>query len=408
MTIDFSLDKAFWRAFTRTYWNRRPTVIRAPFPMPIVTPAEVFRGVVATRRRLGEPRDDLELMIGGRRIVLDLNRWLPEATDVSLQGYQARLKRAGTAGELAMLVNDFQQELGWTFYSRLRQFLQGLYEFTGVPPQAELDLFLGNYRRTPLGVHRDEADVFCFVVDGKKKFRLWPGEVFRSSSRRYGPAPYGNYLKESVCLEGEPGDILYWPPSYWHVAESDGRLGSSLTLALYHGYSIFVALIKSMGEWNREIGGDERDPIGSLPFSKLRMSAEMASIAQRAEGRPGRLTERLMRSWMERITSYGFRRIPRARGRAALRIGRGVRANPISPILHWRCNGDLVIAANGRSMAVAYNREIVRMLGRVSRGTICKITDQLNAGRRKSQRASRQGLRQALKFLLEERALEQV
>ncbi len=408
MTRDFSPGKAFWREFTKTCWNRRPTVIRAPFPMPIVTSADVFRGVVAARRRLREAGDDLELIMGGRRIVLDLDRWLPQAKDVSLQGYHARLKRAGTAGELAMLVNDFQRELGWAFFSRLRQFLQGLYEITGVPPQAELDLFLGNYRRTPLGVHRDEADVFCFVVEGKKKFRLWPGEIFRSSSLRYGPAPYGNYLKESVCLEGEPGDILYWPSSYWHVAESDGRLGSSLTLALYHGYSIFVALMKNIGDWNREIGGDERDPIGSLPFSNLQVPSELASIARRTEGHPGRLTERLMRSWMERITSYGFRRLPRVRARAALRMGRGVRANPTSAMLHWKFEGDLVISANGRSIAVPYDREIVRMLGKVRRGTNCTVADLLRAGGRKSERLSRLGLRRTLKFLLEERALEAV
>ncbi|HKO03475.1 MAG TPA: cupin domain-containing protein [Candidatus Acidoferrales bacterium] len=406
MRLDFSLDKAFWRAFTKTYWNRRPTVIRAPFPMPIVTPAEVFRAVVAARRRVGEPRDDLELTIGGRRIVLDLDRWLPRGNDVSLERYLARLKRGGAAGELALLINDFQHELGWTFYTRLRQFLQGLYEIAGVPPNAEVDVFLGNYRRTPSGVHRDEAEVFCFVVDGKKQFRLWPGETFRSSSLRYGPAPYDKYLKRSICLEGGPGDIIYWPSSYWHVAESDGRLGSSMTVALYYGYSMFVAMMKNIGEWYREIGGDERDPIGSLPFSKLQVPRELASTAQRAEGRPGRLTERLMRSWMERITGYGFARVPRARGRVVVPMGRGVRANPVSPILHWKFNRHLVITANGRSIAVAYDREIVRMLGRVSRGAVCEVADLTGAEGRKLQRVSRQALRRTLKFLLEERALE--
>jgi len=406
MKPEFSLDKAFWRAFTKTHWNRTPTVIRAPFPMPIVTPGEVFRGVVAARRRLREPRDDLDLTIGGRRIVLDLDRWLPRAKDRSFEGYLARLKRAGEAGELAILVNEFQQELGWIFYDRLRQFLQGLYEITGVPPSGEVDLFLGNYRHTARGLHRDEADVFCFVVDGKKKFRLWPGKAFRSSSLRYGPVPYGNYLKGSVCLEGGPGDILYWPSSYWHVAESDGRLVSSLTLALYYGYSIFIALSKNIGEWYREIGGDERDPIGSLPFSKLQVPPELASTAQRVEGRPGRLTERLMRSWMERITSYGLRRIPRAGGGAAVRMRGRVRANPLSPILHWKFNGNLVIAANGRSIEVGYDREIVRMLDSVSCGTVCEVADLLRAGSRKSERLPRQGIRRALKFLLEERALE--
>jgi hypothetical protein len=91
-----------------------------------------------------------------------------------------------------------------------------------------------------------------------------------------------------------------------------------------------------------------------------------------------------------------------------VRLGSKVHANPISPILHWRCNGDLAIAANGRSIAVPYDREIVRMLGRVSRGTCCEVADLLRARGRKSERLSRQRLRRALKFLLEESALETV
>jgi len=406
MRPEFSLDKAYWRAFTKTYWNRRPTVIRAPFPRPIVTPGDVLRGVVAAGRHAGLSGEDLELRIGGRRIVLDLNRWLPRAKDATLERYLERLKGAGEGGQVFVKVKQFQRDLGWTFYSRLRQFLQGLYEITGVPSQAGVELFLGSYARTPTGVHRDEADVFCIVVEGRKKFRLWPGEAIRSSAPMHGPAPYENYLKRSFCLEGGPGDIIYWPSSYWHVAESEGGMGSSLSVLLFYGESVFAALTKNMGEWYREIGGDERDPVGSLPLSNLHVPRELVLTAQRAEGRPGRLTERLMRSWMELITGYGFMRIPRARGRTGLRTDKKVRASPVSPILQWKLNGDLVISANGRSISVAYDRAIVRMLGRVSRGAVCEVAELLGAGSGKSQRLLRQGLRRILKFLVEEGALE--
>jgi len=403
----FSPKDGFWRTFTRTHWGRKPTVIRAPFSQPIVTPAEVFRGVVATRKRLRELTDSVDLRIDGTRVVLELERWLPRAGDKSLEGYQARLKRAGTGGQLALLVNDFQEELGCAFYDRVRQFLRGLYELTGVPPRAEVDLFLGNYQRTPLGVHRDEAEVFCFVVEGKKRFRLWPREALRSSSARYGPGPYDRQLKHSFCLEGGPGDILFWPTSYWHVAESDGGLTSTLTLALYHGYSMFGALLTNISQWNREIGGDERDPIGSLPFTNPMVKGELAAMARRAEGQPGDLTTRLMRTWMERITRYGFDRIPRARA-GAVRLQGRVRNSQTSPILRWRMNGRLVISANGRSMTVAADPRIERLLARVSRGTVCEVADLLEGTGRKSPRFPATELRRTLKFLLEEKALEAV
>jgi len=403
----YSLGKPFWRDFTKTYWNRKPTIIRAPFPAPIATPDDVFRALVATRQRLAEPRDDLDLSLKGRRIVLDLERWLPRTSDASLGGYQARLRRDGESGQLAMLVNEFQNELGWTFYNRLRQFLKGLYEIVGVPARAEVDLFTGNYRRTPLGVHRDEADVFVFVVEGRKQFRLWPKKAFQSCSPRYGPGPYAKYMKGSILLAGDPGDILFWPSSYWHVAESDGQLVSSLTLGLYHGYAVFVALMKNLPEWNRDIAGDDRDPIGSLPFIGSRVPPELASTAIRAEGRPGRLTQRLMRSWMERITGYGFDRIPQPAGGAMRAMNGTVRANPISPVLHWKFNGDLVIAASGKSIAVPYHREVARILDRVSGGSVCDFAELRNPRERKSASA-RDALRKSVKFLLEQRALEPV
>ena len=134
----------------------------------------------------------------------------------------------------------------------------------------------------------------------------------------------------------------------------------------------------------------------------------MAWTAQRAEGRPGRLTERLMRSWMERITSYGFRRIPRARGRAGVQRGGAVRANPISPILHWKFNGELLIAANGKTISVAYDREIVRMLGRVSQGNVCAPAQLTRVGSGKAGCAPRRAARRSLEFLMEERALVRV
>jgi 50S ribosomal protein L16 3-hydroxylase len=406
-TPSFSLDKSFWRSFAKTYWGRKPTVIRAPFSMPIVSPDEVFRGLLAVRRRLNEPRDDFDLHIAGRRVVLDLERWLPRTSDGSLAAYQARLKRDGQSGQLALLVNEFQSELSWTFYNRLRQFLHGLYEFVGVPGRAELDLFTGNYRRTPLGVHRDEAEVFVFVVEGRKQFRLWPKEAFRSRSPKYGPGPYAKYANGSILLGGDPGDILFWPSGYWHVAESDGQLVSALSLGLYYGYAVSVALMRNIAGWNREIAGDDRDPIASLPFVNSRVPPELAAIAARAEGRPGRLTQRLMRCWMERITGHGFERVPRPSGDAMRAMNGTVRANPISPILHWKSNGDLVIAASGKSIAVPYQSEVVRFLDRVCGGSVCVLPELRRTGERKSPSA-RDVFRRSIKFLLEQRALESV
>jgi hypothetical protein len=409
MIPDFSLDKNFWRKFTKTYWNRRPTVIRAPFRKAIVTPSEVFRAVVSVRRRLRQPTDDFAFYLGQRRMVMDrdLDHWFPCEQDASIEQYLAKLKRTPARGQLTIFVSNFQVELGWSFLGRLRQFLKGFYEIEGVPSdRAEVDLFLGNYRRTAVGVHRDSADVFCFVVDGRKRIRAWPANIIRSSSPISGPVSYDEHLvKRSVCLEGEPGDIIYWPSSYWHVAESDGWFGISLSLGLYYGSAVSRALAQNLEARTREILGS-RNSIVSLPFSTTRVAPDLASVAPHVEYESGRLKRELTCFWMERITSYGFARTPPPRRRVPLRTGKAVRANPALPILCRKFNQDLVISANGRSVVVPHHRELVKLIRSLACGQVCELADLLRAGRQKPPPLFRKRVLDALQFLLDERALE--
>lgn len=104
----------------------------------------------------------------------------------------------------------------------MRHFLAGLYARVGVPAhRAEVDLFAGSYARTRRGIHLDSAAVFCFVIEGRKRIRLWPGSTFPDDvGYWYGLKGERKQRSKSMCLDGEPGDILYWPASYWHVGES--------------------------------------------------------------------------------------------------------------------------------------------------------------------------------------------
>src|SRR6185436_729100 len=41
------------------------------------------------------------------------------------------------------------------------------------------------------------------------------------------------YNAASVVLQGKPGDVIYWPSSYWHVGEDAGGLSVAISLALF-------------------------------------------------------------------------------------------------------------------------------------------------------------------------------
>lgn len=408
MVPDFSLDSNFWRKFRKTYWNRRPTVIRAPFRKAIVSPAEVFRAVVSARQRLHKSADDFSFFLGQRRIVMDrdLDRWFPCAQDASFERYLAKLKRTPANGQFTIFVSNFQVELGWSFLGRIRQFLKGFYEIEGVPSdRAEVDLFLGNYRRTATGVHRDSADVFCFVADGRKRIRAWPANTIQSSSPISGPAPYEHLVRRSVFLEGEPGDIIYWPSSYWHVAESDGWFAISLSLGLYYGNAVSRALAQNLETRTRKILGS-RNSIVSLPFSTTRVAPDLTSVAPHVECEAGLQKRELTRFWMERITSYGFTRTPPPRRHVPLRTGKAVRANPALPILCRKFSQDIVISANGRSVTIAHHRDLVKLIRSLAGGKVCRLGDLLQVGRQNPRSLFRKRVRDALQFLLDARALE--
>lgn len=407
MIPDFSLDKNFWRRFTKAKWNRKPTVIRAPFRNSIVTSAEVFEALIRATRRLRAPTDDLSFRLASGRVLLDsdLDRLLPRAQDISLERYASRIDRTAGGQQFSIFISDFQIDLGWAFFRRLQQFLKELYVIEGVPSKrAEVDLFLGNYRRTHTGVHRDSADVFCFVVDGRKRIRAWPEDAIPSTSPVSGPSKYERFLGRSICLEGEPGDIIYWPSSYWHVAESGGWFGSSLSLGLYYGGGVVKALASGLETGYREIFGNE-NRLPSIPFSNRRVSAHFASIAKRVRRESGSLTLALVRGWMERITGYGFVRIPRARGRVPLRVSKAVRAHPTSSILSRKDNNQLVIAASGSSVVVSFHRDAERLIHILNSGKTCRVADLLTSRRGKRSQSIR-AVRRVLQFLLDARALE--
>ena len=64
-----------------------------------------------------------------------------------------------------------------------------------------------------------------FVVQGVKRITVWPRETFRPETHHLVGAGGKQVVHgldradapEGLDLVGKPGDILYWPSSYWHV-----------------------------------------------------------------------------------------------------------------------------------------------------------------------------------------------
>jgi len=397
-TASYDPGPEFWSRFVRRFWGRRPTVIRQPFARAIASPAEVFAGMVAATDRVRTEDHDFALTIDGVRVGADVERWLPRRKDGSLEGLAARISADLRGSDFAMFVRAFQLELGWEFWRRVRGFLRGLYVRVGLPAdRAEVDLFSGSYPRSRSGIHRDSADVFCFVVDGRKRIRVWPRTAFSENSYWYGVGAGRRPRAGSTCLDGEPGDILYWPSSYWHVGESRGGTVSSLSLGLYPRDSLAATAARLVeGEAMRELGAENF--IESLPLSAGQLRAAPPRALRAFERASRNLAVALLRRRMEQVSGYAFGHVPLPSARERLRASSRYAADRAFPIFWRAVGGTAIIAANGRSIALPRSKALRRMIDALNRGTTVALSRRTGA--------ANAYLRQALRFLLFTGAVE--
>jgi len=388
----------FWRGFVRRFWGRRPTVIRQPFPRSIASPAEVFAGMIAAGDRIHTEEHDFAFTIDGVRVRADVERWLPRKKDRSLGGLAARIRAGLPGNNFAVFARAFQLELGWDFWRRIRRFLGGLYAQVGVPAhRVEVDLFSGSYPRSRGGIHLDSADVFCFVVEGHKRIRVWPRTAFPEGAFWYGYGGGRRPRAGSTVLDGEAGDILYWPASFWHVGESRGGTVSSLSLGLYARDSLAATAARLVeDEAARQLGAENF--IESLPSSAGRLRPAPPRALRALERASGNLAVSLLRRRMEQVTGFAFQHVPLPSAGRRLRPASLYVADRAFPIFWRTVGGTAIIAANGRSMALPRSKALRGMIQALNRGGAVSLS--------RRARAADPQLRKALRFLLFTGAVE--
>lgn len=234
-------DATFWRPFAVKNWEKSPAYYpqlfagsTSPESLALLDASAVFQMLVLYAdlcRRRQNPAG-YKLFIDGQlqyeEETLDL---LPQKSDGSLQGYHQRMNEM--FADYCLVCDELLQVCG-PHWQNLRQFLNGLYQQIGQPSRfAEMGLYLGNYKKTPFGIHVDACGVFSFPVLGTKRFRLWEPAYLNSRPRLQRAHHYAKHLEESTLLTLRPGDLSYWPSHAWHIAESDGSLSATWSLGIW-------------------------------------------------------------------------------------------------------------------------------------------------------------------------------
>jgi 50S ribosomal protein L16 3-hydroxylase len=223
----------FWARFAKQHLEKRPLNLKRPFVAPITTAAELFRAMVAARAKLGQnEKRHLRFFVDDEIRRSHIRQNLPRGTDANFDGYCKRISRSLNGARFGLVVVEYPS-FDARIQKRVRQFLRPLQELisSGVKPKTLL--FMGNYERTPVGIHRDLHGTFVFVIEGRKRFRAWPGSFFPDAGKITGRLRYRQFLAGSITLEGTAGDLIYWPSSYWHIGEPVGGFSISLNVGVF-------------------------------------------------------------------------------------------------------------------------------------------------------------------------------
>src|SRR5262249_50840104 len=142
--------------------------------------------------------------------------------------------------------------------------------------------------------------------------------VFVRDRREYAAA-----MRTAIRLEGGPGDLMYWPASYWHMAVGGGELNVSLAMGirrtkprflrnLTHRYLDAGQVWTSEDIQGRDCGAGERNPSPALLGCLRRLPRGPVGARMHADA---------LESWLQFLTAGGLDPGPTLDGQGRRLVG---------------------------------------------------------------------------------------
>ncbi len=355
-----------WQWFVEQHWDPGvPVVWQKPLGRPIASGVELLAMLAAAgdRFRGGDTAGTLLCLEHASRTV-DIGRHLVRADDRSLRAYAERVNQAFDK-PFALIVHSLHAE-SFEHYRRVREFIAPLLDARDLSQAVlDTDVFLGSYRMTPQGVHVDAASNFAFVVEGTKRMLVWPPEAFADhrdirQPRSEGGATFidtldlADYRESAVVLEGEPGDVLFWPESWWHVGEAVGEFSATWNLSVFRGRR--RALIE------RRLRTDDNSP--------LRLDGDLADVARRIADSGPSLAEWLAEVSAEIDSASGFAAVPVPRAEVAMSVAMTVRVDDPRAIACRRTDTGFVVAVNGHAITLPSSARADELIDVMKQGPV--------------------------------------
>jgi hypothetical protein len=374
----------FWARFAARGWGGPPQLFRRiQTPVSRMGPERLFALTLASFKRAEGEAPALKFYVDGEPVSKP-GAMLPNEADGSFEGYHARMTRS--CREYGLVISDLHsldpECLAW-----MCEFLDGLYDKVGMPTtMVQADLYIGNYKRTPFGVHSDACSTFYFPVVGRKRMRFWHPEYIKQHGDIVRAMTYEKHLGDSVLLDAGVGDMMYWSPPFWHIGESDGDLSVTWGIGLWVGKTVFDGVTQQLRALLESAGVRGLQHF-TTPFAKAcgddgsadSLPAETRSLLGVLDDMsPSELADAMSRRFLARASAYSFAPFLPLRPEPVLAPGDRVVA-VARRSLTWAklSDGSLCIGAGGRTFEQPDTPALRRLLARLASASPWTVSDLL-------------------------------
>jgi hypothetical protein len=388
---DFPDDGDLWEHFVANFWEKKPTVLSRPFGNSLVSDSQALSWISEAFSNRGSQLGK-EFFIEGVKQDLPEAELLPRHDEFSIEAYTKRLAQEQKIKDYQFVLYGLGRFDPLTTVST-KKALQPLIEKIGLPAGTlDTDCFFGDYRETAAGLHKDNAAVFSYVVHGQKTMLVWPYEYFAHATDnpdairqkvRLSDIDFRQHLDAATALVGNPGDVLYWPSTYWHVSIGRGDPQMTFNISLYFPYrpradvdEILNLLTKPKLDslWERFYptqGISPQDLAQQVPasWSKVVETYQEVLNSKKFQGM-------LLGAWMRRVSSGGFttRPIPNLNWKISSRDL--VRGHEQFPILTAPSEmGKVIVAAAGMIFLARHDGPIQTIINLASSGKAFCLED---------------------------------
>jgi hypothetical protein len=229
-----SLAPRIWADFAAEVWEKFPALLPRACPDPPATPEIAFAALVqaADQARTHGHSQCFNVWRAGNKLDAFIEL-LPESADGHIESYLRRVDRLVGGDDFTLLLAN-PHLVSREIQRRMWFFVKDMFVHVGQPCGGiDSGIFVGNYSRTPFGVHRGQMSVMTFPLLGAKRFLLWPRGYGQEHAEIEDSLSYDAHRAAAEVRVAQRSDVMYWPADWWHIADGEKSFSAAFNIGFW-------------------------------------------------------------------------------------------------------------------------------------------------------------------------------